>query len=833
MTSGKARVAIVYPSGQLHRTPEEVQARLAEISELNLDCVHLPLQNESENGYTAGTTLERATQLSFALTSRKFSTLWAARGGFGATETLRALEHMLPPVLPPKTLFGFSDISGLGVYLACRFPNFTYVHANHAFDNSLFTGPELDRTILFSLLNGEKVKPLTLPVDSVHSRKKRFPGTLTGSCIPLNLSLAESLSTLRQVQLPPQNILFIEDLNEDLFRILRKCDSLINSGFLADTVAIVLGTFNDCPNAKNENVNLADIADLLSKKIDVPILVCPVFGHDKPRLPLVCHSNTSIVFDANGADITLSFNVRENKKVATEFAAGLYLPPLGSRVHFTGIGGTGMAAVAGLFKTAGFPLSGSDNPIYPPMDKVIKDLGIEPAVGYQALNIETFEPDAIVLANVITRKNAELKPNLELEHLLKTNLPMLSFPSALRKFFLKDSLNIVVSGTHGKTTTTSLIAHSLTELGTQPSFLIGGAPLNFSSGFALNNKKLFVLEGDEYDSAFFDKGPKFLHYEPSIALINNIEFDHADIYANVEAIEEEFLLLARLTHERGGIVIANLADPRVLKIAHQSGANVIGFSDKSMPADFPVWELVGYKTHSLGSTVTVRSPSGMQFAVESGVFGKHNALNIIAAFAVLQAHDALGNSLRHAAKADLASFCAKATSAQCASWSKTFVNFGGVKRRFELITLTNDVAVFDDFAHHPTAIDTTLDAFKDYAHAAGRKGRLIACFDPRNATMRRSVLARQLAQSFSHADLVFLGKVPKDLRLNSEETLDGPAVAKACGSKASYFDDNDQLCNQLATLAKPGDTVVFMSSGAFDGLPGKFAALLKAKFAPV
>ncbi|MEY2987636.1 MAG: hypothetical protein RJB13_1157, partial [Pseudomonadota bacterium] len=488
------------------------------------------------------------------------------------------------------------------------------------------------------------------------------------------------------------------------------------------------------------------------------------------------------------------------------------------QLHFTGIGGTGMAAVAGLFSSAGFSISGSDNPIYPPMDEVIKHIGLEPIVGYHKETLESLHPDGVVLANVISRKNAELKPNAEMHSLLELNIPTMSFPSSLRRFFLHKTKNIIVSGTHGKTSTTSLIAQMLNHLGRDPSLFVGGSPANFQHGFRLGLGGIFVLEGDEYDSALFDKGPKFLHYEPSISLINNIEFDHADIYPNIEAIEEEFYRLACLTRDRGGIVVANMDDPRVVNVVERAQAPVIWFGKNNSNVKGPVWHLASTLTETEGLSADCIAPDNTRINVKTRLFGLHNAMNTTAALAVLHALKVI-ETTEKATHQNLSSVTLSQQEIQ--NWSSAAKTFLGVKRRFELISTKNDIVIFDDFAHHPTAITTTLDAFRSYVNSAKRTGRLIVCFDPRNATMRRSVLQAQLAQSFKDADIVLLGKVPLDMRLHATEVLDGQKVAELIGSKARYFTENEMLLEHLKQMAQAGDTIVFMSSGSFDGLPRK------------
>jgi UDP-N-acetylmuramate: L-alanyl-gamma-D-glutamyl-meso-diaminopimelate ligase len=824
MAASQHNGALVFPAGRTRLDEVERKTRISQLAELGFSLTALQPESPEDHDLTAGKPLERALLLSQALTQRKYSYVWAVRGGFGTTELPRFLESALPPVLPPKLFIGFSDNSFLGNYLAARHPNLTYVHANHAFDPALLEAGNQDSEILFELIRGKTptAQSFTGAVANTNIIGKR---EVKGACIPFNLSLAESFSALKHLNLPAHSVLFIEDINEELFRVVRKFDSLCNSGMIDQCSAIVVGGFTDCPKADGTMATEMEIGELFARKVGIPVVVAPVFGHSKARLPLMAHSLTHIVIDGKTAKVTCSYERCDRPGLATKFPPQLYLPNsiLGQehkpRLHFTGVGGTGMASVAGLFVSDRFSISGSDNPIYPPMDEVIRQIGLTPVVGYHSDTLATVKPDAVVLANVITRRNAELKPNLEMESLLASDLPTMSFPSALRRYFLHDCINIVVSGTHGKTSTTSLIAQMLQDLGKEPSLFVGGAPANFQHGYKLGTKKIFVLEGDEYDSALFDKGPKFLHYEPKIALINNIEFDHADIYSSVEAIEEEFYRLACLTCDRGGIVVANADDARVTRVVERSKAPTIWFGKKSKQ-----WTYQGSKTLTDGTEVSCKAPGGESVVLKIRLFGEHNSMNATAAMAVLQALNILENGI-HATPSIVDSD--RPEQAQLKLWASSAGSFLGVKRRFELIGQTKDIAVFDDFAHHPTAIATTLDAFRSYVTSSQRKGRLIACFDPRNATMRRSVLQAQLAQSFSSADMVMLGKVPVDLRLKDGEALDGPGVASSIGSKATYFSDNEVLLNKLVEISRPGDTIVFMSSGAFDGLPRKLYSALE------
>lgn len=785
---------------------EEKQRRIQEFQNAGFAVTDLEPTLPALNGCTAGPILERAALLSHALTNRKFGILMAARGGYGVTELIPFLEYMLPPVLPSKTLVGFSDISYLGVYLSLKFPNVRYIHARNAFSDSLFLDDNPEKEVLFNLLN-HKAQKNEFPCFSVTHHNEKIAGV----CIPLNLSLAESLIATKNISLPQNTILFLEDCHEYVYRLLRKFDSLILSGFLENVKAIVLGDFTKPLTQDNQEMPREEFLKIVAAKLNKPTFDWPLFGHGNDCFPLVAHSH--VILENNRIAFTYECPLRE-WHMQTETTFGFDLIHF---IHMCGIGGTGMASVAGLLKSGGYEVSGSDNVVYPPMDKVLIDLQIKPDVGYKKENIINRKIDMIVMGNVMSRKTAALQKNEELEEILQQNIPVMSFPSALRKIFLNKSFNIVVTGTHGKTTTSSLFAYLLKGLGGNPSFLIGGMPANFGQGFGLNSKDLFVLEGDEYDSAFFDKGPKFLHYEPSITLINNIEFDHADIYENIEAIENEFKRLAELTLKRKGFIIVNWDDQRVKKIAIDIKENVIAFgSAQNTQCDFPLWSLNSFDTTTTGITIHFTAPDKTIHSIScTQIFGKHNALNVLAVLAGLHAKYLLNQQNLQEMLKDIKKI------------DEVLKNFKGIKRRFELLGHKKEITVFDDFAHHPTAVRTTLQAFRDYISLTKKEGRLIVCFDPHNATMRRNILQEELAKSFAPADMLFLGKIPEDLRMNQEHVLNGNRVIESCGIKAQYFDENQKLLDSLQKEAKASDTIVFMSSGSFDGIPQRFVNALE------
>lgn len=814
-------IAIVYPSGKMQKTLEEKDNRIKLLEKEGFQVTNLEPILKSLNGVTAAPVIERAALLAHALTNRKFDLLMAARGGYGTTELIPYLELMLPPVLPEKTLIGFSDISYLGGYLASRFSNFRYIHAKNAFSDTLCLDENQEKTVLFDLMKCCKTQTLSVKKSTFKCVALNM-GTqaIKGVCIPFNLSLAESFSATLGAQFPEHTVLFLEDCNEYLHRLLRKIDSLINSGLMENVTAVVLGEFSQAENHIDNHMNREDFLKIISEKLNKPVIDFPLFGHGRYCFPLVSHADVVIKNHDKHVVLTLTHKIHSEIRPQKITPMCIFEKKLSSvkHIHLSGIGGTGMASVAGLLKTAGYYVSGSDNAIYPPMDKVLADLQIVPDIGFKKENISSRHLDAIVMGNVMSRKTSSLQTNEELEEIFQQSIPVVSFPSALRKFFLQQSaLNIVISGTHGKTTTSSLFAWLLTDLGENPSFLIGGMPGNFGQGFALNSRNLFVLEGDEYDAALFDKGPKFLHYEPNITVINNIEFDHADIYPSIEAIEREFLNLAELTQRKNGFNIINWDDPRARNIGKKISKSVITFGSDSTKDEslFPHWTLNSFQTMETGITVHFTAPNQTHHTIFCAqIFGLHNAMNVLAVLAGMHAKYLLNQKTLEEMLTNLTSM------------QNAFAKFKGIKRRFELIGSKNEISVFDDFAHHPTAVKTTLEAFRNYMSLTQKKGRLIVCFDPHNATLRRNILQDQLAKSFSHADLLFLGKVPKDLRLDTEQILDGHHVVRTCGIHAQYFEENSQLLDALQKEVRPSDTIVFMSSGAFDGIAKKFVSLL-------
>jgi UDP-N-acetylmuramate: L-alanyl-gamma-D-glutamyl-meso-diaminopimelate ligase len=455
-----------------------------------------------------------------------------------------------------------------------------------------------------------------------------------------------------------------------------------------------------------------------------------------------------------------------------------------TRVHFIGICGTAMATLAALLKQKGIDVRGSDQDVYPPMSEFLTAEGIPAFAGFRAEHI-TSELDLVVVGNAISRGNPEV------EEMLDRKIRYCSLPEAIRDYFLWGAQSIVIAGTHGKTTTTALAAWLLTHAGKDPSALIGGIALNFGregSSYRFGTGRSFVIEGDEYDSAFFDKSAKFLKYLPDIAVINNIEFDHADIYADLEAVRLAFRRLVNLVPRSGLLLLgADSPDAVALKGAATSRAESFGLSGD---AD---WRAVVLEATSAGTTIDVRyrGTSFGRFAVP--LLGEHNVRNALAAMAV-----------GHAVGLDKAAL------------TDGLRTFKGVKRRLEVIGTARGITVIDDFAHHPTAIAETLAGLRK----ANPTRRIWAVFEPRSASSCRRVFQKDFARAFRYADEVvlapvFRGTLPLEERLSVDDLV---ADLTAGGQHARSIPDIPVIVERLARECRDGDLVLLMSNGGFGGI---------------
>ena len=479
-----------------------------------------------------------------------------------------------------------------------------------------------------------------------------------------------------------------------------------------------------------------------------------------------------------------------------------------NHIHIMGVGGTAMAALAGMLVDAGYRVTGSDGQrVYPPMSTYLEQLGIHVLEGYNASNLSP-RPDLVVVGNVIRASYAEA------EALLASDIPYLSFPGLLGARFLPGRRNIVVAGTHGKTTTTALTAHLLDAAGRDPGFLIGGLAVNFERTARTGTGQAFVIEGDEYDTAFFDKGPKFLHYRPSTVILTSIEFDHADIYRDLDHCMESFRQLMPLVPENGCIV-ARWDDDNVAKVASAAQAELRRYG----PGQDWDGRIESVDT-TRGTMRFVVLRDGRLFGTfESSLVGDHNLYNQVAAVAALEREGVDAEQLAHG-----------------------FSTFRGIKRRQEIIGERGGVTVLDDFAHHPTAVRVTLDALR--LRFGGR--RMWAIFEPRSNTSRRNVFQAAYGEAFDAADITVvapprdLDRIPEDERFSADRLV---ADVRARGREAfvwghgsspnaSAEEGADEIAHQVAANACPGDVVAVLSNGGFGGLHRKLLQRLEATLGP-
>jgi len=463
-----------------------------------------------------------------------------------------------------------------------------------------------------------------------------------------------------------------------------------------------------------------------------------------------------------------------------------------ARIHLIGVCGTAMATLAALLKYAGNDVSGSDEHVYPPMSDFLAAEGITVLAGYRPENVAG-PLDLVVVGNAISRGNAEL------EAVLDRNLRYTSLPEAIRDQWLWDAQSIVIAGTHGKTTTTSLTGWLLTAAGADPTVLVGGIARNFGSGgasYRIGKGKAFVIEGDEYDSAYFDKTAKFLKYLPDIAVVNNIEFDHADIYADLDEVRLAFRRLVNLV-PRGGLTLLGADSPDAAALAPLARSRVQTFG-LAATAD---WRAVDIESGAgTGFTVVHGAQDHGRFQVS--MLGEHNVRNALAAIAV-------GAELG----LDLAALRSGLSS------------FAGVKRRLEVVGEVRGITVYDDFAHHPTAVDETLKALR---RSVGTR-RIWAIFEPRSASSCRRVFQDDFARAFAGASEVVLASIFRST-LPVEERLSETRLVtdlRAMGVPARHLPSVEAIVSEVSQEARDGDVIVVMSNGGFGGIHGKLLDALR------
>lgn len=450
-----------------------------------------------------------------------------------------------------------------------------------------------------------------------------------------------------------------------------------------------------------------------------------------------------------------------------------------------------MASLAGLLKQRGFKVTGSDAAAYPPMSDLLASMSIPLSQPYAEANLKP-RPDLVVVGNAISRGNPEL------EYVLDERIPFRSLPDVLHEYFLRAREPVVVAGTHGKTTTTSMLAWIFQSAGKDPSFLIGGIAENFGSSFALKQGRHFILEGDEYDTAFFDKGPKFLHYFPQAIILTSVEFDHADIYKDLDAVKTAFKRLVNLVPRKGKI------------IAYDAHPNV----DECLARAFSAVERYGLKEDSFWRITDMNfAPGSTSWSVlregqpwvnlQFPLAGEYNVLNATAAAAMASHYGIDSRTIADALK-----------------------SFKSVKRRLEVKAEIDGITIIDDFAHHPTAIAETLRALRTRYPSA----RLWAIFEPRSNTVRRKILQKELVSSLSLADQVIIASVFKAEAIPEDERLTTSAVVagiKRAGKPARELADADAIVLEVAPELLPGDVVAILSNGGFGGIYEKLPRKLQ------
>jgi UDP-N-acetylmuramate: L-alanyl-gamma-D-glutamyl-meso-diaminopimelate ligase len=463
------------------------------------------------------------------------------------------------------------------------------------------------------------------------------------------------------------------------------------------------------------------------------------------------------------------------------------------RIHLIGVCGTAMASLAAMLKDRGYQVSGSDEGIYPPMSDFLLAKQIDVAGGYGISNLQP-EPDLVIVGNALSRGNPEI------EYVLNFRLPFLSFPEALKSFFLQEKTPVVITGTHGKTTTTSMIAWSLHSAGLQPDFLIGGIAENFQSSYGLEGGKYCVVEGDEYDSAFFDKGPKFLHYLPYMAVIGNVEFDHADIYPDLDAIKLQFRRFVNLIPQRGFLAVG--ADsPGALEVSANAFCRKETFAIDT-EGDWGVRniELSGERL-SFEVTYHHKLFRRLRLAVQ----GRYNIRNALAAVAVLNQIGVSEDDIREGLE-----------------------SFSGVRRRLQLRATVRGMRIYEDFAHHPTAVRETLEAVR----STFRPERVWAVYEPRSATSRRNVFQKEIAEALGLADCIALPALFKPEKVPAGERLDENQLVadlRRMGRDAWNLGSVEGIIQKICEESRDGDLVVIMSNGGFGGIYDKLPAALEKK----
>jgi UDP-N-acetylmuramate: L-alanyl-gamma-D-glutamyl-meso-diaminopimelate ligase len=481
----------------------------------------------------------------------------------------------------------------------------------------------------------------------------------------------------------------------------------------------------------------------------------------------------------------------DNGNVLTEIIPGSV-----RRIHLVGVAGTGMGSFAGMLKAAGYEVTGSDEKVYPPMSDMLAAWGVDVMTPYSPDNLDAARPDLVIIGNVIRRVNPEATAVRE------RGIPQMSFPAAFGSLVLADKHSVVVAGTHGKTTTSALMSHVLVSAGTDPSFLVGGVTLNYEGNFRNGKGPFVVVEGDEYDTAYFDKGPKFMHYRAKTALLTSVEFDHADIYRDMAHYESAYERFAE-SMPADGFLAVSASYPNAVELAR--------ISAKCYVATYAGQGDAEYTTENLrfgpeGARFVIREPRGHAGEFLLPMSGHHNVENAVGVYAAARNLGLSADQIRSG-----------------------FASFTGVKRRQEIRGEVGGVLVIDDFAHHPTAVRETITAIR----LRYPERRLWAVFEPRSNTSRRNIHQTEYAAAFDGAALASIRVPEPHDKVPVDEQLDINKVVAALGAKGIEADaspDVDVLLQRTVEGARPGDVVLVMSNGAFGGFIPSLLQGLQTRF---
>jgi len=458
------------------------------------------------------------------------------------------------------------------------------------------------------------------------------------------------------------------------------------------------------------------------------------------------------------------------------------IPDNTEKIHLIGACGTGMAALACMLKDLGYTVTGSDHKVYPPMSDLLARKNIPVFDGFDKKNL-SYTPDLVIIGNAVTKDNPEVIQTMEM------GLHFCSMPQAINTFVGKDKKPILITGTHGKTTTSSITAWLLFEAGLDPTFFIGGILKNFDANYYLGKGDYIIIEGDEYDTAFFDKGPKFMHYDPALAVVTSIEFDHADIYEDIAHVKRAFgAFISGIPKQ--STLFAFDADHNIEELIRNVQCNVATYGKNAGSA----WRFENISISPPLIFFDVYKNGNLFTTLKTPLAGEHNLLNTLAAIAIADTLNIKKETI-----------------------SSALEKYQGVKRRQEIRGIKKNITIIDDFAHHPTAVKETVRAMKPFC----TQGRLITIFEPRTNSSMRNIFQDIYPRSFDQADLIcirkppLLDKIPEDIRFSSEKLVDD---LKVLGKDAHYFPDTDSIIDFVITKALPGDCVLIMSNGGFDNI---------------